>query len=244
MANTKNSSAREIILDRLLKHRCGYSVYELCDMVNRSLQLEGFSPVTPNTIRNDLTTIHEQYKRVLHVEKRGYAKYYRYKDTNSTIFTNVLTHGEIQHLRSALLCIRACDQIRGSLMYQDLTNRLSTILNIDSASDPIVIYEKIPPMNEIKRFKILYEHIQSKTPATITVCSKEEDHEKVITIHPYYLYQKENEWSLLCHDSTNDNPAEIPLKCIQRLVSAEEIEFIPNHDFPLKDFYAKHFSRG
>ena len=241
MANTKHSAAREIIIDRLLHERCGHSLYEILETVNNELELQGFRHVTLNTIRNDIDNFRYLYKQKIEVELRSYRNYYRYDDPNSSIFNNVLTFGEIQHLRSALMCIRARDQIRGTLMYQELTKRLANILDIDTAFEPVIIYEKIPPYNEMKRFKTLYNHILSKTPALITVFCKKEDQEKEIVIHPYYLYQKENEWSLLCHDSTNDNPAEIPLKCIQRLVTAKDIEFIPNKDFPLKDYYKKKF---
>ena len=57
MANTKHSVAREIIIDRLLHKRRGYSVYEMLDIVNEALEFEGFAPVTLNTIRRDIETI-------------------------------------------------------------------------------------------------------------------------------------------------------------------------------------------
>ena len=238
MANTKHSVAREIIIDRLLHDRRGYSLYEILETVNQGLELEGYQHVSLNTIRNDIDNLQYLYKQKIEVKTKGYRNYYRYKDPNSTIFNNVLTRGEIQQLRSALLCIRARDQIRGSLMYQQLSDRLSSILDIDSASDPIIIYKNIPPMHEMKRFSALYELILSQTPAIITVFCKKEEKEKQLTIHPYHLYQDERqEWSLLCHDATNDHPAEIPLKCIKRLVTAKDIEFIPNHDFTYKDYY-------
>ena len=54
MANTKHSVAREIIIDRLLHERCGYSLYEMLDVVNKELEVNGFRHVTLNTIRNDI----------------------------------------------------------------------------------------------------------------------------------------------------------------------------------------------
>ena len=239
MANTKHSVAREIIIDRLLHKRRGYSVYEMLDIVNEALEFEGFAPVTLNTIRRDIETIKYGYKQRLISEKRGRQVYLKYEDPNYTMFTNVLTFGEIQHIRSALMCIRARDELRGSIMYKQLTDRLADILDIDSACDPVIIYENIPTLNEMKRFKALYEHILSKAPAFITIPGNQEESEVEILIHPYYLYQNETGWYLLCHDSTNNKAAEIPLNSIMRMATASGIEFIPNKDFPLKDYYKK-----
>ena len=243
MANTKHSVAREIIIDRLLHKRRGYSVYEMLDIVNEALEFEGFAPVTLNTIRRDIETIKYGYKQRLISEKRGRQVYLKYEDPNYTMFTNVLTFGEIQHIRSALMFIRGSDQLRGSIMYKQLTRRLSDILEIDCGSEPVIIYEKIPSLNEMKRFKALYEHILSKTPTFITITGEQEGSEFEILIHPYYLYQNEKGWSLLCHDSTNDKAAKIPIDNIKRMVSAKEIEFVPNNDFPLNDYYSNIISK-
>ena len=102
MANTKHSVAREIIIDRLLHERCGYSLYEMLDVVNKELEVNGFRHVTLNTIRNDIENFQHLYKQKIQVEQRGYRNYYRYEDPEASIFNNVLTFGEIQHLHSAL----------------------------------------------------------------------------------------------------------------------------------------------
>ena len=49
MANTKHSAAREIIIDRLLHKRCGYSLYEMLEIVNQSLEVDGYNYVVDNS---------------------------------------------------------------------------------------------------------------------------------------------------------------------------------------------------
>jgi predicted branched-subunit amino acid permease len=61
MANTKHSVAREIIIDRLLRERRGYSIMELWERVNNALDLEGFAPVSESSIRNDLKDVQYLY---------------------------------------------------------------------------------------------------------------------------------------------------------------------------------------
>ena len=144
MANTKHSTAREIIIDRLLRKRRGYSVYEIMDIVNESLDFEGFSPVSITTIRRDLDTIRYRYKQKLETRKKSHNIYFRYEDPNYTIFNNVLTFGEIQQIQAALLAIRFSDEIQGTQMYIELSKRLADMFDLDHVSDPIVLYKNIP----------------------------------------------------------------------------------------------------
>ena len=242
MANTKHSAAREIIIDRLLHKRCGYSLYEMLDIVNQSLEVDGYRPVSLNTIRNDIETFQYLYKQAIHVERRGYQNYYMYEDPNFTIFNNVLTLGELQHIHSALLSIRFLDAIQGTHMYEQLSERLCGLLDLDSYEDPIVLYDKFPHKNDLKRFQSLYELIWSKTPITIVFDLADDNEGKSILVHPYFLIKRGDAWNLLCHDATNDVAAEIPISDISRIHIENDIEFIPNNDFLMKDYYKKHFA--
>lgn len=240
MANTKHSVAREIIIDRLLHERCGYSLYEMLDVVNKELEVNGFRHVTLNTIRNDIENFQHLYKQKIQVEQRGYRNYYRYEDPEASIFNNVLTYGEIQHLHSALLSIRFVDPIQGTLMYKELSKRLSGILDVDPASDPIVLYKKIPSKADQRRFKALYQSIRTKTPINITYLPVGSELSQEEVIHPYFILYDDNKYFLLGHTATDNGPAKIPISTISRISSAKGTAFIPNKDYPLKDFYTKH----
>ena len=243
MANNKHSVAREIIIDRLLHKRRGYTVYEMLDIVNESLQFEGFGPVSINTIRRDLDTIRSRYKQKLDSEKRSFNIYYRYEDPNYTIYNNVLTFGEIQHIQSALLAIRFSDEIQGTLMYMELSKRLADMFDLDPGSDPVVLYQNIPSMSDCKRYRALYEYIRTKTPAQITYYPDINERQRESIIHPYFILKDESKYYLLGHDSDSDSPVKIPISYIVRMHPASNTPFIPNKDFPLQDFYAKHMKQ-
>jgi hypothetical protein len=165
-----------------------------------------------------------------------------YEDPNFTIFNNVLTFGELQHIHSALLSIRFLDAIQGTHMYEQLSERLCGLLDLDSYEDPIVLYDKFPHKNDLKRFQSLYELIWSKTPITIVFDLADDNEGKSILVHPYFLIKRGDAWNLLCHDATNDVAAEIPISDIARIHIENDIEFIPNNDFLMKDYYKKHFA--
>ncbi len=244
MANTKHSVAREIIIDRLLQKRCGYSLYQIRDYVNDALYFEGYGPVSITTIRRDLETIMVRYRKSLESIKRSHCYVYRYADPNFTIYSNVLTFGELQHLHSALLSIRFIDPIQGTLTYQELSSRLSDMLDVDPASDPIVLYKQIPTKADCNRFRSIYQHIRTKTPAYITFYPEIDKPKYETLVHPYFILHDDSKYYLLGHDSCKHSPIKIPIANIVKLQSASEVDFIPNRDFPLQDFYTKHLRVG
>ena len=242
MANTKHSTAREIIIDRLLRKRRGYSVYEILDIVNESLNFEGFGPVSITTIRRDLDTIRFRYKQKLEAKKKSHNIYFRYEDPDNTIFKNVLTFGEIQQIQSALLAIRFSDELQGTLMYMELSKRLADMFDLDPSSDPVVLYKNIPSTAECKRYRDLYQYIRTKTPVSITFFPEINERQRESTIHPYYILKDESTYYLLGHDSDKNAPVKIPISNILRMHVLNDVPFIPNSDFPLQDFYTKHMS--
>lgn len=237
MANTKHSAAREIIIDRLLRERRGYSAKEITDIVNEGLEFQGLPPVSRNTILGDLRNIQYLYKRPLTIERRGRQLYYQYKDPDCTIFTNVLTLGELQLIQSALNSLRYIDPMQGTIMSKELPERVRKILGIEEEENPVVIYEAPPTLNNLKRFRTLYEYILKQYPACITYHNEAGKVERDIIVHPYFLLNSANEWYLLCRNETANKPAKIHLTAIDRIEFAEGSEFIPNKDIKLKDYY-------
>jgi hypothetical protein len=53
------------------------------------------------------------------------------------------------------------------------------------------------------------------------------------------LLLRDEKWILLCHDESVDAGVEIPISRITRICEAEEVEFIPNTDFDVKDYYTE-----
>ena len=237
MANTKHSAAREIIIDRLLRERRGYSLQEILNKVNESLEWEGFPPVSESCIRKDLNVIQHLYNKKLTIEKHSFRLYYKYKDPESTIFTNVLTRGELQLIQSALNTIRYIDPMEGTMMYKELPDRVGKILGIETEENPVVIYGNPPSFNNLKRFRILYEYILKQYPAIISFKTDKTKAEQSVIVHPYHLLQRDGEWFLLCHDATNDCATEISLSRIKQIDYADGTEFIPNKDFDFKEYY-------
>lgn len=244
MANTKHSMAREIILDRLLQKRRGYSIPEMVDIINNALAFEGFPSVSASTVNRDLDTLRYRYRAKISVERRSYYKCYMYEDSSYSVFHNTFTFGELQQIHNALMAIRFVDPIQGTMMFEQLSERLAHMLEVDSVDDPIVLYKKIPSKTECKRFGILYQCIRKKQPACITYYPAIDMLARESVIHPYFILMEDAQYYLLGHNSDSHSPVKIPISNIKSISLLEDTPFIPNQDFPLKDFYKKHFAQG
>ena len=244
MANTKHSLAREILLDRLLQKRRGYTIPELVDIINDALAFEGFPPVSASTINRDLETLRYRYRAKISVERRSYYKYYMYENENYSVFKNTLTFGEIQQIHHALMAIRFVDPIQGTMTFEQLSERLANLLDVDSADDPIVLYKKLPSKTDCKRYSTIYQCIRKKQPASITYYPAIDTVARESVIHPYFILIEDAQYYLLGHDSASNTPVKIPISNIRSISLLEDTPFIPNHDFPLQDFYKKHFAQG
>jgi len=239
MANTKNSTVREIIIDRLLHQRRGFTVNEIFEKVNNQLELEGLNTVCINTIRNDIDNFRSMYKQKLHIVRKGNYRFIRYEDPNFTIFHNVFTYSELRMLHSAILSICYLDEVQGQLVFTQLTDQLGAQLELNSTDEPILLYENTPSAVELSIFQQLYEFIRTHTPAVITYIPGTIEPERDIEVHPYFLRQKDSKWLLLCRNATDNCPEEIPISIITRVTTASDLKFVPNKDFPITDYYPK-----
>lgn len=58
MANVKNGAYREMVIDRCLQSREGYSTMEIMEKCNHALERIGQATITAaNTVRNDILEI-------------------------------------------------------------------------------------------------------------------------------------------------------------------------------------------
>ena len=96
MANLKNASIREMVIDKCLSDRKRkYSTKDIMEACNRALEFEGYGPVTSlNTIRGDMQAIENRwhaYGGEIVEERCGRNKYYYYKKEGFSIYHAGLT---------------------------------------------------------------------------------------------------------------------------------------------------------
>jgi len=81
MPKNKNQDYRFKIIDKYMRSRQGYSIKELTEIINRSLEDDGKGPVTDRTVRHDIQNIQNGYPVTI-IEKNGK---FKYEDPNDSI---------------------------------------------------------------------------------------------------------------------------------------------------------------
>lgn len=103
MADIRNGSLREKIIDKCLRSRRGYSTSEMMERCNDALRLRGEKEVTAlNTIRNDIHAIESRWNVVVEEIKSGRQKRYRYEDPEFFIYNSALNDKDVMELNRAV----------------------------------------------------------------------------------------------------------------------------------------------
>lgn len=237
MANVKSAGVREIIIDRCLQERRGYTIEQLMERVNKALRFDGLSPVTSgNTIRNDIENIANRWKQPMNRIRKGHAIYFSYHDPTFSIFNSQLTDSELYHLHDVLLTVKFLDVYQGCLIYTELSERLKDTLHLDCYETPILLYENIPSIPELNHFRILYDCIRKQQ--TVSVCYNDCTNNKIqTTIHPYFMRQAKQKWHLLGRDDVKQKPTCLPICDILSVERDNQTPFLPNENFSADTYY-------
>ena len=245
MANVKSAGVREIILDRCLKKRRGYSVNELLEKINKELEFNGLRPVTSgNTIRNDLTNISNRWQQPIEEFKRGHAVCYRYADPSFSIYHGQLSRSEIKLIHSVLLNTKFMDLYQGCSLFDELITKMEGQLYPHAYQQPILLYENIPDERTQRHQNMLYDCIRRQQPVRITI-SSDQSGQAAMTVHPYFLRQQDSQWHLLGQEDQSLKAVCIRINDIISIVESEGIPFVPNTTFSAEAYYdALRKSRG
>ncbi len=99
MPVNKNALFRYRVLDSLFRHRRGYTIDQLVDIVSEKLnEAFGLGPVSKRTIYYDMNIMKSLPPRGFNAPIRSYRGYYRYADPHFSIFPARLSYDEVNVL--------------------------------------------------------------------------------------------------------------------------------------------------
>ncbi len=228
---------RELIIDKCLQERRGYTITQLMDRVNKALRLDGLRPVTSgNTIRNDIENIANRYKQPINRVKRGHAIYFSYRDANFSKFKCQLSNAELRLFHNILMNLKYIDVYQGSIMYNEMSEALKEQLQLRFYQQPILLYENIPTEKELQTFRTLYDCICSQTVVRLTYQLGRAG-PKNDTVHPHCMRQQQQRWHLLGQKAKDYNPICLPVRCISHIEEDDKIAYIPNKAINVEEYY-------
>ncbi len=237
MANVKNGAYREMIIDRCLQNRRGYSTLEIMEKCNDALERRGEMPITAtNTIRNDILAIESRYGVVVEEIKDGRNIRRRYKDPNFSIYNSPLTENEIAQLTQSISLLKRFDGMPGFEWVNELNVHIQTVVNTEVK--PIVAFDENHQLKGIEYFTPLFDYINNKQPITISYFSYNACKSFTSTIHPYFLKEYNQRWFLFARD---DKFKTISTFALDRITSIERasVKYVPNTDIDFSSYFDK-----
>lgn len=234
MANIKNGFQREIIIDRCLQSRRGYSTQEIMDKVNDALESRGDKPVNaPNTIRNDILAIENRWNIVVEQIRSGREIKYRYEDPDFSIYNTPLSEDDIIQLTESVSILRRFQGMPGFEWIDELNARLQ--ISINAKSKPVIGFDDNERLKGMEHFSELFNAINGENAIKIGYKPhKGEVREEIV--HPYYLKQYNQRWFLFGLNELRDDISNYALDRIQYILEAN-VKYKPNTTIDFDKFF-------
>lgn len=235
MANVKNGSFRESIIDRCLQSRRGYSTQEIFDRCNDALERRGELPINAlNTIRNDILSIENRWHIVVEQIRSGREIKYRYEDPHFSIFNTPLNEEEIAQLTQSVSILRRFEGMPGFEWVEEMSAHLQETVSV--RPEPVIGFDENKELKGMSFFTPLFKAISEKK--TIKIKYRTYRNNKVIegVVHPYYLKEYNQRWFLFV---LNDKYKDLSIYALDRIEAVEKssAKFIPNTDIDFSHYF-------
>lgn len=235
MANVKSGAFREIIIDRCLQSRRGYSTMEIMKKCNDALERRCEPLITAtNTIRNDILSIENRWNVVVEPIKIGRNIRYRYQDPNFSIFNFPLNENEIAQLNQAVSLLKRFEGMPGFDWVDELNAHLQSTINLELRH--IVGFDENKQLKGMEYFTPLFECISRKEVIKLQYQSYKENSAKTYVIHPYYLKEYNQRWFLFALNNECQHITIFPLDRIKGFTKTSGL-FIENNKVDFEHYF-------
>ena len=240
MPANKNALIRYKTIDNCLRnHYRRWTLDDLVDACSDALyEMEGITKgVSVRTVQSDI--------QMMRSDKLGYNapievydhKYYRYADSDYSIFNMPMSDGDVELLQEAVDRLRQLEDFDQFNEMSDVVSRLQEKLSIThKGNKPIVHFDNVPDLKGLKLLSPLYNHIAKRQTLRIEYQSFTARKPQEFILFPHLLKEFRNRWFLFgsrAKDMVLYNLA------LDRIISVE-----PAHDVAYQDnprFDSEHF---
>lgn len=241
MANLKNASIREMVIDRCLSDKKRkYSMVDLLDACNKALRNEGYAEVTSlNTIRGDIRAIEQRwfgYGCKIETEVHGRRRYYHYDNPTFSIYKTELTQEDLCKLNQTLLVLSKFQGLPQFQWIDELNARFKSVFMSSPETDAIICFDDNIDAEGRQYISKLFDAIVEKSVLRILYQRFSNNEAKEHIVHPYYLKEYNNRWFLLALDDAYGMLTTFALDRI-KTVSIEHRKYIENHDIDFNDYF-------
>lgn len=225
MANTKNYSTREKVLDKYLSGKREYTGKELIDFCNRELERRGMQLIqSRNTLKEDLDEISNKYNVIIDKIHRGRQWFYHYHDWSFSIYNNELSDEDLATIEQAISVVSKFE----GMPQLDIMSELRAEFMSSEQKEPIVSYEDTSLNKGMEFFEPLFDAIVNRQPVNISYQKFSSEQAKKRIIYPYHLKRYNNRWFVFCSNQIDNKHRLVnyPLDRIKGLEIAN-VPYIP-----------------
>ena len=192
MATNKNAQLRYQILDRCFSNfHKRYEIDDLLDEVNEHLLDIFGTTVSTRQIREDIKYMRDRVSfnaPIVAYPYDGKKCYYRYSDSNFSIYNNELSVADLNKLQSTIDMLARFRGTAANIWLEEVISNLEYRFGLKSNTEHLVSFEQ---NEQLKGFEYLADIIDATTnhQALEIVYLTFRGKEIQMTIHPYYIKQ-------------------------------------------------------
>ena len=225
MATNKNAQLRYQILDRCFSNfRKRYEIDDLLDEVNEKLRDIFNTEVGERQIREDIKYMRDRVSfnaPIVAYPYDGKKCYYRYSDSNFSIYNNELSVADLNKLQSTIDMLARFRGTAANIWLEEVISNLEYRFGLKSNTEHLVSFEQ---NEQLKGFEYLADIIDATTnhQALEIVYLTFRGKEIQMTIHPYYIKQYNGRWFLYGLNDERNEISNLALDRIQRYMRSEK----------------------
>ena len=242
MPNPRIAALRYQALDRCFSDRTRfYFIEDLVEAVNRALKNNDETPVSRRTVFYDIRAMESNHDWDVVFEepaRKDGKRYYRYADTNYSIWKNDLTKQQLEQLKSLMLLLQQFHGLPQFERIQEVIKQLEEKYKFTLRSpESVIAFDTNEEAAGVELLSPLFDAIISKQPLRITYKPYGKEAYKSI-VHPYFIKQYNNRWFLLGYttNGVHDNIVNMPFDRMKKITPAA-VPFVENTFCDFEDFF-------
>lgn len=234
MPVNKNAYLRYQILDQCFSNK--YRKFSFDDLVNFVSEKLGYN-ISPRQIRDDIANLRigPYYAPIKATRFDGKKCFYRYTDSDFSIFKNELTTEEVTNLRSTIEMLNRYRGIPANAWLEEVISNLEYRFGVKANSENLISFEQNDMLKGLEYLSGLIDATINHQTIELSYQSYGKDKRQIL-VYPYYIKQYNGRWFLF---SLNDVKKRIESYALDRIEEyhLSDKTFIKNDSVDFSTFF-------
>lgn len=241
MPINKNAEFRFQVLDRCFSDfRHKYNIDDLLEKVNEQLyDTNGpASMIKMRQLRSDLNAIRKMLPDGIYLDAIPYdgkSCYYRYSESDFSIYKNELTVSEVQNLRSTIEMLSKYRGLPSNGWLEEVISNLEIRFGVKGNAENLVSFGQNEQLKGIEYLSNIIDATINHQPLDIEYISANGNHHKHI-LHPYFVKQYNGRWYVFGLDEKEERIKNLAFDRIQSITYSNHV-FIKNKTIDFNTYF-------